>query len=211
MTKKRSAHSGARGAPQASFGAAIDPGIIKGNDQRSRRSAISLNRSHWVISQEMVDIGHRKAVEMVNTRNFDGIHRFVEDANSKEDTKANRALSVLVGVSGTLLQILHSLRDQRSVTFTAPLPSVDDLIYDAKTDLARFAGAIQWQVDCFTRIFSSKLKFSSQTAGSEKTAEKPAGPLEVVIVEMPARKHITNLDYDNIGDVVGSYSLESDV
>ena len=209
--------------PAAHYSKGIDPigsaaGVSRATGARpaeNQRSSREKKRVPWRGNQVLVDSGQHIAATTINRKDLSYLAQFVDDLYSEDGHVRDDALSVLVGVSATVAAVLEKAMDSGVIRITGDrLPTPVDIHYAARNNMERFEAYVRCHIDLLGKLFASGVRVSvSIPSGADAghRADAVAEPVTVRVVEMPARHTVTTVNYDAVGDIVGSVTIDKDM
>ena len=152
-----------------------------------------------------VSIGRGLALDVINSRDYSKLSRYVADANSEDPGTAAAGISVLLGFAHTALTAIEQGQAQRGYTLTNGMPCTrQELDYAFFTGRGRFISHFEAIAGTLRRVLD---KCPTMTMRLEEQAQ-PA-PLEVKIVSQPDRATTTQIQRDSLGNIVNSTQIET--
>ena len=161
---------------------------------------------------DLVMTGFHLGVKACNAPDLRSINGLVADANSADELVRLNGFSALFGAATAISTVLTGLQRSGRIKVNGHIPNLEEIEYALKTDTRRFNELLQILATAMNAVRDVVPDLSIPIPSRQQREEtKPAGPLEVKVVSMPARESATRVKRDERGDIVSTTHFEQDV
>ena len=181
--------------------------------QRSAAAPAKPPRKPFNPDNDLINVGTRLVEKVVNTRNWEQLRPYLNDANATDEATRKNGTAVLLGIAMRGVQILDQVKAAGIARFTGTdLPTVDGLIYAFKTDQNRFIAMANEVTGLLAKVMKAAPGMKITAPAPTEARQEPAEvePLKIEITAMPTRETTTNISRDNQGNIISSGQVEFD-
>ena len=182
--------------------------------QRSADAPAKPPRKPFNPDNDLINVGTRLVEKVVNTRNWEQLRPYLNDANATDEATRKNGTAVLLGIAMRGAQILDQVKAAGIVRFTGTdLPTVDGLIYAFKTDQNRFIAMANEVTSLLAKVMQAAPGMKITAPAPTETRQEPTEvePLKIEITAMPDRVTTTEIVRDGKGNITESKQVESDL